>query len=254
MSFEISRSAYDRHVGRYSTQLANALIDRTGVRQGDRALDVGCGPGAVTEQLAARLGAESVAAVDPSESFTEATRERVPGADVRRAAAESLPFADDEFDVVLSQLVANFMRDAHAGVREMARVARRVVAACVWDYAGGMQMMRAFWDGALDVDPHAPDEARTMRWATPDELDELWTDARLRDVETGEIVVAAAYRDFDDYWLAFPRGPGPTGAYASSLDPERLETLRSAVFARMGEPAGPFTLTARAWYVRGSPG
>jgi len=252
LSFEQPRDVYDRHVGRYSTRLAEALIERTGVRGGDRALDVGCGPGPVTEVLAARLGAENVAAVDPSEAFADACRARVPGADVRIATAELLPFDDDSFDVVVSQLVVNFMKDPEAGVREMARVARRTVSSCVWDYAGEMWMLRRFWDGALDVDPDAPDEGRTMRHCSAEELAALWQVAGLRDVETGELVVGAAYDDFDDYWSPFPHGIAPSGQYAASLDAPRQEELRQAVFHRLGEPAGPFRLTARAWFVSGA--
>ena len=254
MSFERSRDAYDRHVGRYSSALARALIDRSGVRDGDRALDVGCGPGALTEELAARLGAENVAAVDPSHSFVDACRARVPGVDVRIGAAETLPFADDSFDVVSSQLVVNFMADARAGVGEMARVGRRVVSSCVWDYAGEMWMLRRFWEGARDVDPDAPDEAVTMRYCNRDELGQLWSEAGLDDVRTGELVVDAAYVDFDDYWSGFPGGPGPSGAYTAGLDPDRLAEVRAAVRRRLGEPEGPFTLTARAWFVRGTVG
>src|SRR5438552_7385310 len=117
--------------------------------------------------------------VDPSEPFVETAGAAVPGADVRLAAAEELPFADASFDVVLSQLVVNFMRDATRGVGEMARVARRTVASCVWDYAGEMQMLRAFWDAALELDPDAPDEGKTMRWCTRGEPAERWQAAGL---------------------------------------------------------------------------
>jgi hypothetical protein len=205
----------------------------------------------VTEELARLLGAGSVAAVDPSHSFVAACRARVPGADVRVATAEALPFPDREFDVALSQLVVNFMSDAPRGVREMARVAQRTVASCVWDYAGEMWMLRHFWDGALDVDPDAPDEGRTMQFSSRAELEALWRGAGLQDVETGELVVEASYAGFDDYWYPFPYGLGPTGAYAASLAPERRDALREAVFRRLGEPDGAFTLTARAWFVRG---
>src|SRR5919201_3348579 len=135
MTFEADAAVYDRYVGRYAPQLSAELIDATGVAATDRALDVGCGPGGLTRALADRVGAERVSAVDPSASFVAACRARVPEADVREAGAESLPFADGTFDVVLSQLVVNFMRDAEAGVQEMRRVARvgGRVASCVWD-------------------------------------------------------------------------------------------------------------------------
>ena len=163
MSFETGTDAYSRGVGRYSAALGSALCDAIGVRAGETALDVGCGPGALVAELARRLGPERVAGVEPSEPFLQAARTTVPGTDLRRAGAESLPFDDSAFDVVLSQLVVNFIPDAHRGVGEMRRVARRTVAACVWDYAGEMTMLRVFWDAALELDPDAPDEGRTMR-------------------------------------------------------------------------------------------
>jgi SAM-dependent methyltransferase len=254
VSFEADAAVYDRHVGRYAGALSAAHIAAARVAPGDHVLDVGCGPGGLTRALADLVGAESVAAVDPSKSFMAACASRVPGADVREGVAESLPFDDGAFDVVLSQLVVNFMRGADAGVAEMVRVARGggSVASCVWDYADGMTMLRAFWDGALDIDPDAPDEARTMRYCSEPELRELWLRGGLQDVDTETLVVEAAYDGFDDYWAPFPTGLAPSGAYCASLDRERQEALRVAVFRRLGEPAGPFTLTARAWFVRGS--
>src|SRR4051794_34250663 len=142
-TFRAGADAYDRHVGRYTDELAAQLLEVAGVTAGQRALDVGCGPGAVTRSLAAVVGAERVAAIDPTSSFVEACRARVPGADVREAAAERIPFGADGFDVVLSQLVVNFLTDAPAAVGEMRRVAKpgAVVAAAVWDYADGMTFL-----------------------------------------------------------------------------------------------------------------
>ena len=139
-----SPAAYDGHVGRYGTELARGLLGLAGLGGGDRVLDVGCGTGLLTAVVAAEVGADRVAAVDPSEAFVEACRQRVPGADVRVAAAEALPFEDGTFDCALSQLVVNFMGDAVAGVGEMRRVTRPggTVAACVWDYAGEMTLLR----------------------------------------------------------------------------------------------------------------
>ncbi|HEY8635194.1 MAG TPA: methyltransferase domain-containing protein [Candidatus Dormibacteraeota bacterium] len=250
MSFETGTEMYARFVGRYTGALAEALVDRAGVRQGDSALDVGCGPGAALETLARRVGAENVAGIDPSKPFVEMAMSRVPGADVRLGAAEALPFDDRSFDVVLSQLVINFMRDARAGVSEMHRTARRTVASCVWDYAGEMTMLRTFWDAARELDPDAPDE-RDMRWCTPEELEELWVGARLHDVNVDQLVVAASYEDFSDFWAPFPSGIGPAGTYCASLAPDRQDVLRLSVFRKLGSPDGPFDLTARAWVAVG---
>lgn len=251
VSFRVGTDAYGRHVGRYGPALASAHTEAAGIRTGERALDVGCGPGVLLAELAVKLGAERVAGVDPSEPFVDAARAAVPGPDVRVASAEELPFAAGTFDVALSQLVVNFMRDAPAGVAEMRRVARRAVTSCVWDYAGEMTMLRAFWDAALSLDPTAPDEGRTMRYCTPEELRALWTSAGLGDVETKALVVAAEYDDFDDYWSPFPTGIAPSGAYCASLTEEHQRALRGACFRRLGSPHGAFTLTARAWFVRG---
>ncbi len=253
MTFDISAEIYDRHVGRYAPALSAAHIEAARVLPGERALDVGCGPGRLTRALADLLGADNVAAVDPSEPFVEACRARVPGADVRLGTAEALPFSDHEFDAVLSQLVVNFLSDPEAGVGEMRRVARPggTVASCVWDYSGGMTMLRAFWDAALELDPEAPDEGGTMRFCREGELAELWERSGLADVESGALVVEADWNGLDDFWWPFPSGLGPSGGYCASLDPERQEALREACFRRLGSPQGPFTLTARAWYAVG---
>jgi SAM-dependent methyltransferase len=256
-TFRASADAYDRHVGRYGAELASALIAFAGVKPGMRVLDVGCGTGALTGALAERLGPANVSGADPSEPFAQACRARLPGVEVVVAAAEALPFADAEFDAVLSQLVVNFMSDPLAGVREMARVARPggLVASCVWDYAGEMTLLRAFWDAACEVDPEraaASDEGVVMPWCAEGELAELWRTAGLGDVRFDSLVVRASYADFEDLWSPLPTGVAPSGAFAKSLDDERRGALHDAYRRRLGVGDGPFELTARAWAVAGN--
>ena len=257
--FRAPAEAYDQFVGRYSPALARALCAAAGVTSGQRALDVGCGSGALLEVLAELCGAENVAGIDPSEPFVEATRARVPGARVEVGSAEALPFADGEFDATLSQLVLNFLTDPDQGLREMSRVTRSggVVAGCVWDYGGEMTLLRTFWDAAAALDPEGVEplmETYTMRFARPDELGDLWRSAGLEDVDVGPIVVHASYDDFEDLWAPFPIGVGPAGAYAASLGGEAQATLRDEFRHRLGEPEGPFTLSARAWRAVGRVG
>lgn len=254
-TFRAATDLYGRFVGRYAPALSAALIQVAGIEPGTRLLDVGCGPGGLTRALADVVGAENVAAVDPSEPFAETCRERVPGADVRVAAAEELPFDNDSFDGAFAQLVVNFMSDAERGVGEMKRVVRPggTVAACTWDYAHGMTMLRAFWDAAHEV---APDEAaqadeNTMRYASVAELTDLWRAVGLDDVDGGELLVSADYEGFDDLWAPFPTGIGPAGAFTAALEPERQEALRVACASRLGNPAGAFSLSAGAWYAVG---
>jgi ubiquinone/menaquinone biosynthesis C-methylase UbiE len=243
---------YDRFVGRYSPELARAMCEAADVREGQRALDVGCGSGALLAELAEIVGAESVAGIDPSEPFVQASRARVPGARVLVGSAESIPFADGEFDLTLSQLVVNFLADPDQGLREQGRVTRPggIVAGCVWDYGEGMTMLRVFWDVAITLDPEqagALAEAHTMRFSRPAELAALWRSAGFADVEVTPIVVQASYKNFDDLWAPFPTGVGPAGAYTASLDAERQGELRHEFARRLGAPRGPFTLSARAW-------
>jgi ubiquinone/menaquinone biosynthesis C-methylase UbiE len=248
--------AYDYHVGRYGAQLAAGLIEVTGVRRGQRALDVGCGPGPLTSALAEALGAENVAAVDPSEPFVEACRTRVPGADVRVGVGERLPFADGSFDAVLAQLVVQLMDDRDAGVREMARVAipGGTVAACVWD-SRRMPLLRSFWDAALEAAPEraaAIDDGRRVGYETPGKLGALLQESGLADIVTGEFSVDAHYESFDDLWRPFAAGVGHSGACYASLDGAGQAALAADAYRRLGSPDGAFTLTARAWWARGT--
>jgi ubiquinone/menaquinone biosynthesis C-methylase UbiE len=248
-------SGYEERIGRYGPELAAALLQAAGVRAGQRALDIGCGGGALTKPLAELLGAANVAAIDPDAVAVAACRTRLPGVDVRVAAAEALPFSDREFDAVLAQLVVSFMLDAQAGVGEMRRVTRRggVVVTCVWDFAGGMTLLRTFWDAAVALDAAAAsrDQAKTRSFATPGELSALWRGAGLDNVTTGELRAGARYTDFEDLWGPLVAPDGSPGAYYAELETRHREALRHGVLRRLGSPAGPFRLTARAWYVRG---
>jgi SAM-dependent methyltransferase len=241
--------AYERFMGRYSRPLAHEFARATGVAAGERVLDVGCGTGALTSVLAERVGPDHVAAADPSEPFVDQCRVNVPGADVRVGPAEALPFADRGFDRALAQLVFHFVDDPAAAAGEMMRVTRHrgTVAACVWDFTGGMTMVRAYWDSAREVDPNAPDEIERFG-GRPGQLAALWRAVGLRDVTDSSLAVSSRYDDFDELWQSFRGGAaGPVGAHLASLDETAREALRETLRRRLGSPGGPFELTARAW-------
>jgi SAM-dependent methyltransferase len=250
VSFDVAAESYDRYMGAWSSQLSPQLADFAGVRAGERVLDVGSGPGALTAELVARIGAEGVAAVDPSASFALAARSRHPGVDVREAPAEDLPFPDDTFDVVLAQLVVHFMADPVAGLREMSRVTRRagVVAACVWDFGGGRGPLGPFWEAVRETDPNAVDESN-LAGARQGHLVELLEAAGITHVEEATLVASRRYESFDDWWEPFTRGVGPGGVYVASLDERRKNELRERCRSML--PAGPIDLTAAAWAARG---
>src|SRR5262249_26473631 len=146
--------AYDRFMGRFSRPLAVPFADFAGLPLDGRVLDVGCGPGALTAELARRAGPERVTAVDPSEGYVAALCGRHPGVKVIPAPAEDLPFEGGFFAATFAQLVVNVMGDPVAGLREMARVTRDggVVAACVWDFTDGGPL-GPFWAAAQALDP-----------------------------------------------------------------------------------------------------
>jgi SAM-dependent methyltransferase len=254
-TFSGAATAYDRHIGRYGPALAQAFCDRAEVAGSQRALDVGSGPGALTGELVGRLGPRQVTAVEPSPTFAAACQARWPETAVLRAAAEALPLVDDAFDRTLAQLVVNFLDDAVLGVREMARVTRPGgrVAAAVWDYGGEMTLLRTFWSSALALDPSAAehDEGRTMRFATPGELHDLWVAGSLLEVDVRPVTVSAHYSGHQDLWDPLESGVAPSGAYVARLSPAQRTALRTELLSRLGVDDAPFQLTARAWIVVG---
>jgi SAM-dependent methyltransferase len=249
MMFNVPAEAYARFMGRFTEPLAVQFADQAGVRQGQRALDVGCGPGALTAELVERLGAGAVCAIDPSESFVAAVGAQFPAVEVRSGSAERLPFPDNAFDVTLAQLVVHFMTDPVAGLAEMARVTHPggVVAACVWDHAGGTGPVAAFWEAVHDIDTGASDEAG-LPGAREGHLAQLCATAGLVDIEPSSLTVTVWFDTFADWWEPFTLGVGPAGAYVSQLEADRREALRTRCQERL--PAPPFPVNASAWTVR----
>jgi len=251
VSFDVAADAYGRFMGRYSEPLADAFVGALAPQRGARALDVGAGTGAATARLVDALGADAVAAVDPSAPFVAALEQRLPGVDVRRAPAESLPFPDHAFDLVIAQLVVHFMMDPLAGISEMARVTAQggTIAVSVWDFAGGRAPLSPFWSAALALDPTVTDESG-LPGARHGALGALLRAAGLRNVQEGEVTVDVAYSDPEEWWSPFTLGVGPAGAYLETLDPDQTERLKRAAMANLG--SGPGEIRAAAWEASGT--
>jgi SAM-dependent methyltransferase len=250
--FDVAAESYGRFMGRWSEPLARELVGLLDLLPGGRVLDVGCGPGALTAVLVDRVGAEAVSAIDPSAPFVAANRERFPGVDVRQGAAESLPYDDDVFDLVLAQLVVHFMADPVAGLREMGRVTRPggVVAACVWDHAGGRGPLSAFWRAVRELDPGADDESN-LAGVREGHLAGLFAQAGLDAVQVSTLTVRVRQAGFESWWETYTLGVGPAGAYLTSLPADRREELRDR--CRQQLPEGPFEVSATAWAVLAHP-
>jgi ubiquinone/menaquinone biosynthesis C-methylase UbiE len=249
VTFEVPAEAYDAFMGRYSRHLSAQMADLAGVAAGQTVLDVGCGPGVLTAELVARVGAEEVTAVDPSERFVEAVGRRVPGVTVERASAESLPFRAETFDAALAQLVVHFMTDPVTGLREMRRVTRDggAVAACVWDHAdGGSGPLSVYYEALHGVDPSRSNESGRPG-TQPGHLAELFRAAGLADLDEVTLTVSVEHPTFEDWWAPYELGVGTIADTLDELGPERVAQLRERCRGLLPEP--PFTLEARAWAV-----
>lgn len=250
VTFAVGADAYDRFMGRYSAPLAPVFADFASVVEGLHVLDVGCGPGALTDELVKRVGTGTVAAVDPSEEFLRAVQTRNFAIDVQRATAEQLPFENRSFDATLAQLVVQFMKQPIVGLREMARVTRHegVVAACVWDHDGGGGPLSLFWDAARELDRDIEGEAQ-LAGVRDGHLAQLFSEAGLTSIVDTALSITVTHPSFDDWWEPFTFGVGPAGSYVAGLDAAKQIRLRDQ--CREMLLSAPFTVTARAWAARG---
>jgi len=247
--------AYERFMGRWSRLLAPQFLHWLRAPAGLRWADVGCGSGALSAAILDHCAPSTLSALDPSEAQVGEAARRIqdPRASFGIGTAGDLPAGS--FDAVVSGLVLNFVPDVDAATSAMARAAPGgIVAAYVWDYAEGMQMLRTFWDVACELDPAAADlnEGHRFSFANPEALAELWTGAGLTDVRTTAVMVPTVFEDFDDFWSPFLGGQGPAPGYVASLSEPAREELRGALAARLPAGAdGTIALMAKAWAVRG---
>ena len=254
-----SGNSYEQYVGRWSRRVAREFIPWLGVAPQSRWLDIGCGTGALTATVLELSDPARVIAVDASSSYISHARMHVDDERARFAVSDAIALGrdDDEFDAVVSGLALNFFPDQPAALTEMRRVTRPggTIAVYVWDYAEGIELMRVFWDVALELDPaHAElDEAARFPICQPDALAALWTDTGLIDVETRDITVPTVFHDFDDYWTPFLGGQGAAPAYAMTLSEEARAELRERLRDRLPyDESGAIPMTARAWAVKGT--
>ena len=251
--------AYERWVGRWSRLVARNFVDWLAVAPGRRWLDVGCGTGALSATVLGRADPATIVGIDPSADFLAHARDRVPDPRASFAVgnAQALPLEDGSADVVVAGLVLNFVPDPAAGLAEMVRVVSPggVVAAYVWDYAEGMQLMRHFFDAAIALDPAAVAEDEAVRFpiCRPEPLRQAFEAAGLASVEVRGIEVATVFASFDEYWTPFLSGVGAAPAFAMRMDEGHRNAIRDRLRATLpAEPDGSIHLTARAWAARGT--
>jgi SAM-dependent methyltransferase len=251
--------AYRRYVGRWSALVAREFVAWLDIPAGAAWLDVGSGAGDVTNTILENAAPASVQGVDLSPDYVEYARQRIE--DERASfgvedAAQLAGEADGAYDAVVSGLVLNFVPERESATSAMARVAKPggTVAAYVWDYADKIELMRYFWDAAVELFPESADldEGARFTFCNPEGLTRLWDQAGLERVETRAIDVPTFFRDFDDYWSPFLGGQGSAPGYVSSLTESERAALRNLVGSRLPyHTDGSIHLIARAWAVRG---
>jgi len=251
-------AGYESYVGRWSRRIAREFLRWLAVPPGSAWLDFGCGTGALSQTIVAEESPRWVIGCDRSPAYVAFARQQTGEAHAEFVVAElpDLPRIDEGFDAVVAGLVLNFLPAPTQGVAAMAARARRggTVAAYVWDYAEGMQLMRMFWDAAVALNATARelDEAVRFPVCQPDPLRTLFEGAGVRDVLVRPIVVPTIMHDFDDYWTPFLSGQGPAPGYVTSLSPGQRAQLRDRIRERLPtSPDGSIPLSARAWAVRG---
>ena len=253
-----SGHAYEQYVGRWSRKIATAFLHWLAPRPGLVWADVGCGTGALAAAILNLCEPSSVYGVDSSEGFVSQARLRI---DDQRAYfdigdATLLPWESGVCDMTVSGLVLNFVRDHESMMREMARVTKPGgrIAAYVWDYAGGMQMIRHFWDAAIAVSPADSklDQGERFPLCQRGPLEALFERTGLQSVTVHAIDIPTIFQDFDDYWTPFLGRTGAAPTYLASLDGEMRERIRLCLKSRLASTrSGQIELTARAWAVQG---
>ncbi|MEA2433525.1 MAG: hypothetical protein QOG54_982 [Actinomycetota bacterium] len=251
--------AYERYVGRWSRIVATKFVHWLEPARSARWLDIGCGTGALSQTILKEAAPTTVRGEDPSEIHVAYALDHVADPRVSFAVGDALSIAapDQPYDYVVSALVINFIPDPAAALKQMKGVtsAGGCVAGYVWDYAESMEMMRFFWDAAIELDPMAAelDEGARFKMNAPEPLQELWTDTGLTDVKVAPIEISMVFNDFDDYWTPFLGGQGPAPGYNMSLDEDARTKLRELLRERLPQGTdSSISLKARAWAVTGT--
>jgi len=254
-----SAQAYENFMGRWSRRLAEKFLGWLAVPPGQTWLDLGCGTGAMTGLILQGCQPAEIYAVDASPVFIDHARQTIrdPRVHFSVGLAQSLTLPAHSVDATASGLVLNFVPEPRTAVLEMLKVTRPggTIGIFVWDYARGMQMLRSFFDAAIALNPaaHEVDEGERFWVCQKGNLEQMVTEAGLRQVEAAPIQIDTVFASFDDYWQPFLGGVGPASAYTLSINAQDRQALKERLRQTLPTAAdGSIALTATAWAVKGT--
>jgi SAM-dependent methyltransferase len=246
-------------MGAWSKVLAPLFIEFVGgISGGDHVLDVGCGTGSLALTIAQTTKAAKIVGIDPSRGFIEyaRTKQSEPRVSFDIGDAQRLPYENGLFDKCLASLIITFVPEAPKAAAEMRRVTKPggIVATCMWDSQGGMELFDTFWRAAVALDPEVEKHSNLRRpYSTLKELSDLWRGAGLDQVETDALTIPLKFSSFDNLWAYHAKAEGPSSNYTRSLPPARQKALEARLREHIlrGRPDGPIPLQAKAWAVKG---
>ena len=251
--------AYDGYMGRWSRQIAEQFVQWLQPESAAHWLEVGCGTGALTSTICKCYAPASIVACDQSPPFVKHAQAKLqhPAASFVVAAADTLPTREGGFDMIVSGLVLNFIAETDAALAAMRRRVRPagVIAAYIWDYAGGLEFLRYFWQQVTTLDPRAKPLDESHRFAPWTEafLTTCFRAAGLVDVQSTQLTVPTTFANFQDYWTPFLGATGPAPSYVASLAPPQQVVLAQRLRSSLPSSAdGTIRLQARALAVRGA--
>ena len=248
-------AAYERLMGRWSIRVAATFLEWVDLPKALQCLDVGCGTGAFTQELITRCSPAAVTAIDPAAAQLAFARQRagLEAVEFHVGDAQSLPFADDEFDVAVMALVMHFVAEPSKAVAEMARVVRPGgrIATYVWDYATAGSPVAPLTAAmrSLGIASASPPSANATSLQA---LQELWQSAGLEHIEVRPIRITVSFADFDEFWNSMTVPAGPAGETIARMSPDTLGRLRDALKEQAGLASdGRVIYEARANAIKG---
>lgn len=250
-------AAYEAYIGRWSRPVAALFVRWLDLAPNAAWLDFGCGTGALSQAILDHAKPRLVIGCDRSPQYVGHAAATITDSRAQFRAAEpaALPSVPGGFDAVVSGLVLNFLPDPAGALRAFRQIVAPggAVAAYVWDYAEGMQLLRMFWNAVTALDPAARE--RDEATSAPAPLRQLFQGAGLGEVVMSQVTVPTRFASFEDYWTPFLGGQGPGGQYVVQLSPAQRARLEERLRAELPfERDGSLHLEARAWTVRGVAG